>query len=437
MIGLAVVLLTILGCAVFQHFKGTFVKAFATIIVAICASVVAFGYFEVLANVLISRGESGSLLSLAPWAQSLCFMLIFVLAFAILQTVAIQLIRHPVDLGFVPELIGRVVCGIFLGLITSGLLLTALEMAPLSTKWPYQRFDPMRLEAENPSKVLLNADGLVTGLFSVVSNGSFSGKRSFATLHPNYLDQLFLNRLIGTGDTSIISSVSPAIEVPKPAVWPASKAIAEQVDLFVQELKTRGGKLVYDDQAGTSVSVPVSPKSGYDPTIVRVGIRKRAIRGAAAINGGAFTPSQLRLICKRKGYGEDRLAGKAAVNIYPIAYLKAADKAEPMRPEIKIATSDFDENSNNKFIDFVFCVPGGFEPVLVQFKLNSIAEIPLRGGIVSADKAPPPVFFSPSLKSNNSAKRPARSSSSQETPSRRRGLSDFSRSIVGDEFDDK
>jgi hypothetical protein len=429
----------ILGCVAFQYFKGTLVKAFATIIVAICASVVAFAYFEVLANVLISRGESGSLLSLAPWAQSLCFVLIFVLAFAILQTVAVQLMRHPVDLGFVPERIGRVVCGIFLGFITSGLLLTALEMAPLPTKWPYQRFDPTRLEAENPSKVLLNADGLATGLFSVISNGSFSGKISFATLHPNYLDQLFLNRLIGTGDTSIISSISPAIEVPKPAVWPASKAIAEQVDLFVQELKTRGGKLVYDDQAGTSVSVPVSPKSGYDPTIVRVGIRKRAIRGDAAINGGAFTPSQLRLICTRKGYGEDRLAGEA-VNIYPIAYLKAADKTEPMRPEIKIATSDFDENSNNKFIDFVFCVPGGFEPVLVQFKLNSIAEIPLRGGIVSADKAPPPVFFSPSVKSNNSAKRPAQSSSppkQQETTSGRRGLSDFSRSIVGDDFDDK
>ena len=385
-----IVVVIILACAAIQYQWGTLVKAFAAIIAAICASVVAFSYFEVLANVFISRGDDSRFLSLVPWAQPLCFLLLLVVTFAILQTAIALLVRKPIDLGFLPERIGRVVCGILLGLIISGLLLTAFEMAPLSVKWPYQRFDPMRLEPENPSRVLLNADGLATGLFSIISNGSLSGKRSFATIHPNYLDQLFLNRLIDTGDTSIISSVSPAIVVPKPAVWPASEAVGEQVARFVSELKTRGGKLVYD-QAGKSVPVPVSPKNGYDPTIVRVGIKRTAIRGAAKINGGAFTPSQLRLICKRKGYGKNRLAGKA-INIYPIGYLTAKDKIQ-MSPEIKIGTQDFEGNA--RFIDFVFCVPNGFEPVLVEFKLNSIVEIPPGPGAIltDVDEAPPPAIL--------------------------------------------
>ena len=193
MAGLVVVLI-ILGCVAYQYLKGTFLKAFAAIIIAICASVVAFGYFEILANVFVSRSDNSRYLSLAPWAQSLSFVLLLVLAFGILQTIVNKLTREPIDLGLLAERIGRVVCGIFLGLILSGLLLTALAMAPLSNKYPYQRFYPTNPNAEKPKKVLLNADGFVTGWFSMMSRGAFSGKRSFAALHPNFLDQVFLNR---------------------------------------------------------------------------------------------------------------------------------------------------------------------------------------------------------------------------------------------------
>ncbi|MFH1716079.1 MAG: hypothetical protein ABIF19_01900 [Planctomycetota bacterium] len=431
-----VVVLIVLGCAAFQYFKGTLVKAFATIMIAICAGTAAFGYFELLANVIIGRGD-GSLTSLVPWAQPLSFVLLFVLAFAIFQTAASQLLRNPIDLGFMPERIGRVVCGIFLGLIVSGFLFTAADMAPLSPKWPYQRFDPMSLKPEEPRRALLNVDGLATGLFSVISNGGLSGKRSFATIHPDYLDQLFLNRLLGSG-VSVVSSLSPAIEVPKPAVWPASEAIGEQVSRFIEELKRSGGRLVYD--AGKSVSLPVSTKGGYDPTMVRIGIKKRALRTEAALTGGTFTPGQLRLICKRKGYGEDQLTGEA-MNVYPIGYLKTADQVQAMGPEMKIASSDFQGDANSRFIDFVFCVPNGFEPALVEFKLNSIAEIP-RSAIVAADQAPEAAPFVPSAGGQGDTQRSRRSSSQPEEggsspPPARRGLSNVGRSAVGPGLDEE
>ncbi len=426
MASLAIVII-ILGCAALQYFKGTFVKAFAMIIIAICASVVAFGYFEILANLIISRGNDGSMLSLVPWAQTLCFILLFVVAFGVLQTAAIFVIRHPVDLGFLPERIGRVVCGIILGFIISGLLLTALQMGPLPLSYPYQRFDPARLNPDNPGGVLFNADGFATGLFSLISNGSLSGKNSFKTLHPNYLDQLFLNRFLG--DASSVSGVYPAIEVPKPGVWPASEAVKKQVDSFVSELKTRGGKVVYEP-GGKSVAIPISTKEAYNPTIVRVGIKKKAINREAKINGGVFTPSQLRLICTRKT-GE-------AVNTYPLGYLKTKDELE-ISPEIKLATSDIE--GNVRYIDFVFCVPRGYEPTLVEFKLNSIAEIP-TGAIVSADQAPAVEPFSSSSastpQSNSNTQSPPRTQSQpqqQQVRPERRGLSDISRSVIGDELD--
>ncbi len=384
MASLAVVLI-ILGCAAYQFFKGTFVRAFATIIIAVCGSIAAFGFFEVLANVFISRGANSRLLSLVPWAQPLSFALLFIVVFGALQTAMTFLTRQPIDLGILPERIGRVVCGIFLGLILSGLLLTALEMAPLPVEYPYTRFDGNRHK-----KVLLNADGFATGLFSIISRGSFSGKRSFATIHPDYLDQLYLNRQIS--GTSILTA-KPAISVPrppKPAVWPAPESLNEQVRQIVSQLNSQGR--LKDESTGKSISMPGTVSSDYQPTIVRVGIMKSALSTKAKIDVGTFILPQLRLICKRQGYSTD-LTG-TGINIYPIGHMKAADQIQ-VSTEMKIGNDDFERNAREKWIDFVFCVPRGFVPVLVEFKQNSIVEIPPRA-IVEADQAPPPEFFTQS-----------------------------------------
>ncbi|MEE9370318.1 MAG: hypothetical protein V3W45_02500, partial [Sedimentisphaerales bacterium] len=93
------VVLIISGCVVYQYFKGTFVKAFATLIIAITASIVAFGYFEILANVFVSRGGNSRAPYLVPWAQPLCFALLFIVVFGTLQTLATLLTRKPVDMG--------------------------------------------------------------------------------------------------------------------------------------------------------------------------------------------------------------------------------------------------------------------------------------------------------------------------------------------------
>lgn len=385
------VVLIILGCAAYQYFKGTFIRAFATIIIVVCAIVAAFGFFEVLANVFISRGADSRFLSLVPWAQTLCFALLFVIVFGALQTGMTFLTHRSIDLGFLPERIGRVVCGIFLGLLLSGFLLTAIGMAPLSNKYPYQRFDEKR------SKVLLNADGFATGLFSIISRGSLSGKRSFAIIHPDFLDQVHLNRLIS--GTSTLTCETPAISLPKQAVWPAPQSLKAQVDEIVSRLN-RDGKLK-DESTGKSIPMP-GPGSDYQPTIVRVGIKRRALSTKSKINVGAFILSQLRLICKQQGYGEDPLAG-AGINIYPIGHLKAADQIQ-VSTEIKIdSKNDFKDNAREKWIDFVFCVPRDYVPVLVEFKQNSIVEI-RPSAIVTADKAPPPVLFTQTSKDNNDSR---------------------------------
>ncbi|MHC4738418.1 MAG: hypothetical protein ACYS9Y_05890 [Planctomycetota bacterium] len=351
-----IILLIISGCVAFQYFKGTLVKSFAAIIIAICASVVAFGYFEVLAKLIINRSENAKLIL---WAQSLSFILLFILTFAILQTCTLQVIRKPVELELLPERIGRVICGIFLGLIISGSLLTALAIAPLSNKHPYQRFQSKTPNAEKPKRAFLNVDGFVTGFFSHISNGSLSGKRSFATFHPNFLDQVFLNRHEPAADISIIT-IPDAIELPKKnAAWLAPETIRNT-----------------DDTA-------LSPKNGYTLTIVRVGITTKAIK-----TGGTFTLAQLRLACNKKTI-KNRLTGKAK-NIYPIGYLRTFDQLQKKQLNDRITIKRSDISGGVKWLDFAFYVPNDFVPVLLEFKQNCVVEIP---PLVSSEQVEPTAIF--------------------------------------------
>jgi hypothetical protein len=287
-------------------------------------------------------------------------------------------------------------------------------MAPLPNNYPYQRYDPRNPDAQAPKKVLLNADGFATGWFSMTSSGSLRAirnGRSFAALRPDFLDQLFLNRH-NIADGVPVVTVSQAIEVPKKnGVWYAPEDIKDQD------------------------SKPLSPRSGHILTVVRVGIKRSAAKDA-----GQFTPSQLRLICKRKSDSENAFAGKGK-NVYPVGYLKAANQLQgkKLNDQIRIDAATFTENV--KWIDFAFYVPNDFVPIVVEFKLNNIAEV---SPPVSADQAPPP---SPFIEQSESEKRTAETGSPVEQPvssptkgrgstSRRGGLSNVSKGIVGDQLDE-
>jgi len=415
------VLLIILGCAAFQYFKGTVVKAFATIIIAICASIVAFNYFELLSTFFIGRGGNSRFPSLIPWAQPLCFALLFVLAFAILQTAIIQITRKPVDLGFLPERIGRIICGIFLGLIMSGLLLTTFAMAPLPNKYPYQRFDETNPAAQKPDKVFLNADGFNAGWFSLVSRGSFRAirnPRSFGVLHPAFLDQLFLNRHNDSGGIPLVTSAESIVVPSKNGAW------------YAPVTGIKGA----DDK-------PIITESNHRLVTVRMGIKKIAITDA-----GKFTLAQLRLVCKQEGDGTG-FVGKG-INIYPIGYFSGENRIQTKKLSelITVSRDDFDGKDTTKYIDFAFNVPDNYEPVLLEFKLNNIVEVPR---LVSAEQAPAPSPFVEGSRSGKETKtrkksaeqrQPESPPSIQKQPNRRsrnQGLSDVSKSIVGDEFDEE
>lgn len=345
-----VLLVIVVSCVVYQYLKGSLLGAVVSIITTICSGFIAFAYFESVALLLVPNVGR----TLVPWTYSLCFMLLFIIAFAVLQTIASKLIRKSVTFEPVPERVGRCLCGALCGFILTGLLFTLLAATPLSKKLPYQRFGSTP-DPKNPNKAVLNPDGFFCGLFGLASRGGMSGKTSFDVIHPSFIDEMFINRYI-TGRSTTLLTKKNVISLPAKAAWPAPDT-----------LRSKNG-------------TNVTPATGHSLTVVRIGIKP---------DGKYFTAAQLRLVCKEKTDSDNSLQGKA-VNSYPLGYISSKDRLETKQLDELIAPKFSGSTVTEKLVDFVFEVPDDYYPLLVVFKQSSIARVPK---LISTDQAPEHVPF--------------------------------------------
>ncbi len=405
MISLAM-LVIMAGCAVFLFLKGTLAQGVAMIFNTLIAGFVAFGFYEWVANYLIKYSPG-----ITVWAPMICFLLLFVVAFAVLQAIAMQISKEKIDFGKLPEQIGRPVTGIVLGYLVTGHLLVAAAMAPIPSQWPYPRFEERNPDPSAPSKALLSPDGFVAGLFGTISSGAFSSlgePKSFATLHAGFIDQLYLNRL-KSKDAPLVTA-TPAISVPpKNGVWEAPES-----------LRNSEGK-----------SIP--SQAGKDLMLARVEIRKGALKDAAK-----FTLSQFRLVCGPKTGAAHPFAGKGEA-AYPIGYIGSGGRLETKSLAELITVDPAKVSGDSLTIDLAFHVPTNMVPVLMEFKRNNVAKV---SAPADTEDAPQPIPFGASATGSKAESQPEPSAepaeqsgeatSSQSRPKRQRGLSDISHSVTGD-----
>jgi hypothetical protein len=422
---ISLVMLAIMaGCAVGLYLKGTLAQGVAMIFNALIAGFAAFGFFEMAAKYLIQYSPG-----MAPWAPMASFLLLLVLVFALLMAVEMVISKEKIDLGPMPEQIGRPAAGVVLGYLATGYLLVAAALAPLPSQYPYPRFDARSPNAASPKKALLSPDGFVSGLFATISKGGFGPlgePKSFALLHAGFIDQLYLNRHKGK-EVPLMTSTA-AIDVPRKAgVWTAPDSLV--------------------DPEGKPLSAP----AGTRLMLVRADIKKGALRDASK-----FTLSQWRLVCGARGGAGAPLAGKGQAT-YPIGYIGAGGRFE-RKSLAEVITVDAGRSQGDTItIDLGFPVPTNLTPVLLEFKRNNIVQV---SALASAEEAPQPVAFGapatppqaqaapgaepatpppgqPAAGMEPAPGQPAPSAPAPSSGSKgknrksRKGLSDVSRSVVG------
>jgi len=328
------VILVILVTGAFIYLKGTVIKAFLLLINTLVAATVAFAYFETLGRLIIGYGL------VVEWAFAAVLILIFALVLAILNAVGGKLVPADIYFGDFSDRVIRCLIAAFAGLAIAGVILTAAAMMPIGTKWPYERFSATASNPTEPEKTLiLSADGFITSVSSWLSRGSMSGQKSLAVFHPDFLNEIYLNRIGTDSGNSAVATSQLALSVE--AAW------TPQTELI-----------------SASDNQPISGGSQTKAVVVR------------ARTNGAFSMSQVRLVCKESD-SAGNLTGSGEVR-RPVGYITRENVVDRKSLSEKVTLQQ---------LDFVFYIPTDMAPVMLQFKQNAVASV---GRLVSGQTTPPP-----------------------------------------------
>lgn len=347
------VILIILATVIFIYLKGTLVKSFVILINAVIGLTVAMTFFETLARFVIGYGFGGE------WVLGGVFLLAFIFAFGILNVIGKQLVPADIYFGDFVDRAARALIGGCAGFVIAGVILTAAAMMPLGG-WPYERFG-LENEVKRPSHpdkmLILNADGFVVNFASWLSKGSMSGEKSLAVFHPDFLNEIYLNRIRKDYDNNLSMAGANAIQVK--GAWLAESELVSALD-----------------------NQPINTAANTNQYIIRAGIEGRKIKdgGALTENGRlTFTLAQVRLVCKDKD-SADNLKGSGQT-IYPAGFIKSANIVEQKGLTEEIFSSA-------KLYDFVFNVPADTTPVILEFKQNVAVSV---SRILSGENIPQPL----------------------------------------------
>ena len=320
-----------------SHFylKCSPLTSFVTLMASIFGMLVAFTYYEVLAGFIINKGY------IAQWAQGFCLILIYALTTVIVRVICDYIITAEIDFGQPAKVITAIVCGVIVGFISSGVIVTALATTPPGAL-SYNRFDEI-VNLRNPKNPLIPVDSIVTGLYGWIADGAMASKSKFGLYHADFLNQIHLNRHKAENGAVQIAGTK-AVSIPK-----------------------NGARITQD-------------KDGPEYTLIQTKISGREIaNGGIVLKTGkaAFTPGQLRLICQQKR-PNGAFAGRI-VTLYPIKYRVNAEGKDFKKVSDlgELVTLDRDKFVNRAArVDLAFEVPSNMTPRYLEFRNNFVIRVP-------------------------------------------------------------
>jgi hypothetical protein len=189
---LAMLILIVLAGIItyFQIFKQGIFSALIMAVLCIVSAIVALNYFEVLSVYLQNLGLG------AYGPQAICLMGLFAVCLLILRLLTDQLIKGNMNFPLLVDRIGAGVFGMIAGLIITGMIAIGFQLLPLPPKILGFTRCPDLNNPQNESSLLPKGDNLAVGLIQLVSQYGFAGRNNFGHTHPEFLREIYLNRLV-------------------------------------------------------------------------------------------------------------------------------------------------------------------------------------------------------------------------------------------------
>ncbi len=315
-------------------------------VLCVTSAVVALNYYEPLAAILIKWGLS----TFGPKTGSL--LVLFSLTLYVLREITDRFIRGNMKFPTWIDRSGSFFFATISSLTIVGMVSLGIQMLPV--KAVVMGFDrcPDLNNPDNDKSLYPRADEFILGIFSHSSLYTFNGKNSFKQIHPDFLRELYINRVTPTDhEGSRNEAASDALEISK-----------ENLEVL---------KVPVVDSAGQKVDVSPDEILLMIPVTVRAGANDNEDRGAADVDRAIrFALADFRMI----GYPSDNRKAPG-ISKYPIGVIdKNGNRVDALPWE-----TGYHFTTSQANINVVFAWPRDLKknpPVFIEFKHTARADMP-------------------------------------------------------------
>ena len=388
----------VLAIAFFHDTQGFF-SATLSAIIAIISALLAFSYHEAVVESLLGGRFSNS-------AHGMALAVMFGGIYMVLRVAFDKMVPGNVQFPTIVDKVGGAVMGLVAGVFAGGIMAIVAQYLPLmpsvagygryataesrsvivppeatgrsatdSEVWDALKSEaPGRLEAQDKQTMLLPMDDIVVNTVSHLSDGgSLGGRRSLASVHPDFLAELFAQRLgIQTGATRV-----------------TTQAGLGPVDVFrVESLERRDHEYTALRQRPLDLAA-LKPKANEVLVVARVMFTRAAGDKDSLVR---FSPGSVRLVAPGGSGG-----GAGTVNYHPIG---TVDNAQVLYAS---AMDDFlfvDGRGADRGVDLAFLVDksafegGGAQGQTLRFLPGSFLEVKrmARTDLSGKDLKPPTAY---------------------------------------------
>lgn len=189
---LAIIIMTAMVLVVggFMMSRQSFYSNLLHAVWTIVAAMLAFNYFEPLADVLRGLGPMGMI-----GAEAVALGAIFAISMIVLREVADRLIRGNMNFPLLVERVGGGITAFTGASVMVGMVFLILQLSPLSAKLLGFERCPSPNDPSADKAMFPYADSLTVGLVKNASAGAFAGETAFSRLHPDFLREQYFKRL--------------------------------------------------------------------------------------------------------------------------------------------------------------------------------------------------------------------------------------------------
>lgn len=356
--GIALAIVALLG---WIWLSRGFFPAFLNMLCCLAAGAIAFGVWEPVAYLLLSKVNGNNLMGGVVWSISLA--LPFAVAMTLLRAVVDLCCPNNMKFDKTTNAVGGALCGAVSGVITAGILI--ISMGFLRVERDFMDYNPVSQQANGSFKadkaLMFPVDTITAAFYKQVSNGSLATATPLARWYPD------LQYVPGTMRYSFGRG--------------KSRNTIDLKDFDVWRRFTVGGKdsslsEVLKDDWQPKVSQNVSDTRGenFPPNSIIHGFVLNFQPSARERSGSiVMGNSQMRLLAEKAGPKPEYMT------IHPIAVISQAQSE-------KVGFARFRFDSPDTFISsiggasetrmgFEFPVPPGFEPIALYVKN---VRVPLR-----------------------------------------------------------